>query len=46
MTDDDKKAVKAIKEILKRGNSVEVKRTKDGKIKVYEVRKNIARLGE
>jgi hypothetical protein len=46
MTDDDKRAVTAIKKILKRGNSAEVKKTKDGKIKVYEVRKNIARLGE
>lgn len=46
MTDDDRKAVKAIKEILRRGNSAEVKKTKEGKIKVYEVRKNIARLGE
>jgi predicted RNA binding protein with dsRBD fold (UPF0201 family) len=45
MTEDDKKAIEAIRRILDKGNSAEVKKTTDGKIKVYEVRKNIVRLG-
>lgn len=43
MKEDELKALIAIRDILSRGNSAEVKKTSDGKIKVYEVRKTIAR---
>lgn len=38
---DDKKLVQAIKQILSRGNNVEVKKAKDGTCVVYEIKKNI-----
>ena len=43
MKEDELKAMNAIREILSRGNSAEVKKTSDGKIKVYEVKKVIAK---
>ncbi len=43
MKEDELKAMIAIRDILSRGNSAEVKKTSDGKIKVYEVKKTIAR---
>lgn len=43
MKENELKAMIAIREILSRGNSVEVKKTSDGKIKVYEVKKVIAK---
>ena len=43
MKEDELKALIAIRDILSRGNSAEVKKTSDGKIKVYEVKKTIAR---
>ena len=43
MKEDELKAMIAIREIINRGNSAEVKKTSDGKIKVYEVKKSIAK---
>ena len=39
----DKKIIKAIKEIIKRGNDAEVRAEKDGSIKVFEVKKHIVK---
>ena len=39
MNTDELKAMIALRDILMRGNSVEVRKTSDGKIKVYEVKK-------
>ena len=39
----DKRVIKAIKEIVKRGNDAEVRADKDGKLKVFEVKKHIVR---
>ncbi len=39
----DKRVLRAIKEIIQRGNDAEVKRDKDGGLKVYEVKKHIVR---
>ena len=36
-------AMIAIRDILNRGNSAEVKKASDGTIKVYEVKKSIAK---
>ena len=43
MNKDELKAMIAIREILNRGNSAEVKKASDGTIKVYEVKKSIAK---
>ena len=42
MKEDELKALKAILDIIHRGNSAEVKQTTDGQIRVYEVKKHIA----
>ena len=39
----DKRVMRAIKEIIQRGNDAEVKKDKNGGIKVYEVKKHIVR---
>ena len=39
----DKRVIRAIKEIVRRGNDAEVRADKDGSIKVYEVKKHIVR---
>ena len=39
----EKKVIKAIKEIIRRGNDAEVRADKDGKIKVFEVKKHIVK---
>ena len=41
--EEDKKVMKAIKGIIRRGNDAEVRADKDGSIKVYEVKKHIVR---
>ena len=43
MNKDELKAMIAIRDILNRGNSAEVKNASDGTIKVYEVKKSIAK---
>ncbi|MEE0940333.1 MAG: hypothetical protein U0L31_00195 [Bifidobacteriaceae bacterium] len=43
MNEVELKALKAILDIIHRGNSAEVKQTCDGKIRVYEVKKHIAK---
>ena len=43
MKEDELKAMNAIREIINRGNSAEVNKTSDGKIRVYEVKKSIAK---
>ena len=43
MNKDELKAMIAIRDILNRGNSAEVKKASDGTIKVYEVKKVIAK---
>ena len=45
MKNEPEKILKPILEILERGNTAEVKRTKDG-VLVLEVRKKIAKLEE
>ena len=39
----DKNVMKAIKEIIRRGNDAEVRREKDGSVKVFEVKKHIVK---
>lgn len=39
MKEDELKALKAILDIIHRGNSAEVKQTTDGQIRIYEVKK-------
>ena len=41
LNDNEKKVIEALRSISKRGNDAEVRRTKEGKLKVIEVRKNI-----
>ena len=41
--DDDKKLVRVIKGIIRRGNDTEVRADKDGKLKVFEVKKHIVK---
>lgn len=41
MGDKDKKVMEAIHRILSKGNNAEVRKRQDGKITVYEVKKNI-----
>ncbi len=41
--DADKKLVGAIKGIIRRGNDAEVRADKDGKLKVFEVKKHIVK---
>lgn len=37
----DKEVIETIRKIVNRGNNAEVKRSKDGSLVVYEVKKNI-----
>ena len=39
----DKRVIRAIKEIVKRGNDTEVRADKDGNLKVFEVKKHIVK---
>lgn len=41
MSKHDEDVIRKIRAILQRGNNVEIKSTKDGNIKVYEVKKHI-----
>ena len=41
--EEEKKVMRAIKGIIRRGNDAEVRADKDGKIKVFEVKKHIVK---
>ena len=41
--EEDKKILRAIKGIIRRGNDAEVRADKNGKIKVFEVKKHIVK---
>ena len=41
--EEDKKVLKAIKGLIRRGNDAEVRAVKDGGIKVFEVKKHIVK---
>ncbi len=41
MSEKDKEVIIKIRKIVDRGNNVEIKKTKDGELKVFEVKKNI-----
>ena len=41
--EEDKKVLKVIKGIIRRGNDAEVRADKDGGIKVFEVKKHIVK---
>ena len=41
--EEDKKVLKAIKGIIRRGNDAEIRAEKDGSIKVFEVKKHIVK---
>lgn len=41
MSKKDKEVIQKIYVIVNRGNNVEIKKTKDGELKVFEVKKNI-----
>ena len=41
MSKKDEEVIRKIHIIVERGNNVEIKRTKDGELKVFEVKKNI-----
>ena len=41
--EEDKKVLRAIKGIIRRGNDAEVRADKDGKIKIFEVKKHIVK---
>ena len=41
MSEKDKEVIRKIYVIVERGNNVEIKKTKDGELKVFEVKKNI-----
>ena len=41
--EEDKKVLKAIKGIIRRGNDAEIRADKDGSIKVFEVKKHIVK---
>ena len=41
--EEDKKVLRAIKGIIRRGNDAEVRADKDGSIKVFEVKKHIVK---
>lgn len=41
MNEEDKKAIAIIHSILDKGNNAEIKKNKDGSLKVYEVKKKI-----
>ena len=41
--EEDKKVLRAIKGIIRRGNDVEVRADKDGKLRVFEVKKHIVK---
>jgi hypothetical protein len=41
ITQDEYNTIVKIREPLKKGNSCEIKRTKDGGMKVYEVKKEV-----
>ena len=40
----DENVMRAIKEIIQRGNDAEVRREKDGSVKVFEVKKHIVKI--
>lgn len=42
MSVEDKKVMEAIRKIVDKGNNAEVKKNKDGTLKVFEVQKHIA----
>lgn len=42
MSKEDEKVIETIKRIVNRGNNAEVKKSKDGSLKVLEVKKHIA----
>ena len=41
--EDEKKVMRAIKGIIRRGNDAEVRADKDGNLKVFEVKKHIVK---
>ena len=41
--EEDKKLLRTIKGIIRRGNDAEVRADKDGKLKVFEVKKHIVK---
>lgn len=41
MSEKDKEVIRKIYVIVERGNNVEIKKTKNGELKVFEVKKNI-----
>ena len=41
--EEDKKVLRAIRGIIRRGNDAEVRADKDGRIKVFEVKKHIVK---
>ena len=41
--EEDKKVIRTIKEIIRRGNDAEVRADRDGRIKVFEVKKHIVK---
>ena len=41
--EEDKKVLKAIKGIIRRGNDAEIRVEKDGSVKVFEVKKHIVK---
>lgn len=41
MSKKDEEVIQKIYVIVNRGNNVEIKKTKDGELKVFEVKKNI-----
>lgn len=40
--EEDKKIIETVRAIVERGNNAEVKKNKDGSLKVFEVKKKIA----
>lgn len=40
--EEDKKIIETVRAIVDRGNNAEVKKNKDGSLKVFEVKKKIA----
>lgn len=42
MNEEDRIVMKAVRSICSKGNDVEIRRNKDGSLKVYEIKKNIA----
>lgn len=42
LSNEDRIVIEAIRSICARGNDVEIRRNKDGSLKVFEIKKNIA----